>query len=200
MKLSDLQNLTQSQKSAISEISDVLSIICSEHMLPLALTWIPSDVTNSSRKSSTLQIVESACYIDDQNMNEFLHACGECQLNEGQGTAGKALQSNHPFFSPDVKRYNIIDYPLVHHARRFGLNAAVAIRLRSTHTENDHYVLELFLPVNCNESTEQQLLLNNLSITMQRTCRSLRTVSDEASSLQKQIISDRERNLQVIFY
>ncbi|KAI7757640.1 hypothetical protein M8C21_002036 [Ambrosia artemisiifolia] len=43
---------------------------------------------------------------------------------------------------------------------------------------DDDYILEFFLPVNMKGSTEQQLLLNNLSSTMQRICRSLRTVSD----------------------
>ncbi|KAL0286490.1 UNVERIFIED_CONTAM: protein NLP9 [Sesamum angustifolium] len=83
-----------------------------------------------------------------------------------------------PFFYPDVKEYHITEYPLVHHARRFGLNAAVAIRLRSTHTGDDDYILEFFLPVNMKGSIEQQLLLNNLSNTMQKLCTSLRKVSD----------------------
>nr|POF25050.1 protein nlp9 [Quercus suber] len=54
----------------------------------------------------------------------------------------------------------------------------VLIRLRSTYTGEDDYILELFLPVNMRGSAEQQLLLNNLSGTMQRICKSLRTVSD----------------------
>lgn len=111
-------------------------------------------------------------------MQGFVHACCEHYLEEGQGNAGKALQSNRPFFFPDVKNYHISDYPLVHHARKFGLTAAVAIKLRSIHTGDDDYILELFLPVNMKKSTEQQLLLNNLSTTMQRICQSLRTVSD----------------------
>lgn len=66
----------------------------------------------------------------------------------------------------------------MHHARKFALNAAVAIRLRSTYTRNDDYILEFFLPRTTTGSTEQQLLLNNLSNTMQRICRSLRRVSE----------------------
>jgi len=77
-----------------------------------------------------------------------------------------------------VKSYDISEYPLVHHARKFGLNAAVSIRLRSTYTGDDDYILEFFLPVNMSGSSEQQLLLNNLPGTMQRMCKSLRTVSD----------------------
>ena len=57
-------------------------------------------------------------------------------------------------------------------------NAAVAIRLRSTYTGVDDYILEFFLPPNINENKEQQLLLDSLSGTIQRVCKSLRTVSD----------------------
>ncbi|CAJ2645923.1 unnamed protein product [Trifolium pratense] len=78
-------------------------------------------------------------------MEGFVHACIEHPLEEGKGVAGKALQSNHPLFYSDVKTYDISEYPLVHHARKFNLNAAVAIRLRSTYTNNDDYILELFL-------------------------------------------------------
>ncbi|CAL9200863.1 unnamed protein product [Musa hybrid cultivar] len=186
------QNLTKSQMSAFSEILDVLRAVCHGHMLPLALTWVPlwyDDGLNDSRKydigdmKSTsgrhiLCIRESACYVNDTQMQGFLHACAEHHLEKGQGIAGKALQSNHPFFFPDVKVYDIREYPLAHHARKFSLRAAVAIRLRSIYTGNDDYVLEFFLPINCIGSEEQQLLLNNLSNTLQRICRSLRTVSN----------------------
>ncbi|OMO87952.1 putative Zinc finger, BED-type [Corchorus capsularis] len=61
---------------------------------------------------------------------------------------------------------------------QFNLNAAVAIRLRSTYTGDDDYILEFFLPINVKAISEQQLLLNNLSGTMERICTSLRTISD----------------------
>ncbi|RVW34307.1 Protein NLP8 [Vitis vinifera] len=133
--------------------------------------------TSSSGKCM-LCIEETACYVNDREMQGFVHACMKHYIEEGQGVSGKALQSNHPFFFQDVKKYDISEYPLVHHARKFGLNAAVAIRLRSTFTGNDDYILEFFLPLSMKGSPEQQLLLNNLSGTMQKMCRSLRRVSD----------------------
>ncbi|XP_022871638.1 protein NLP9-like [Olea europaea var. sylvestris] len=188
------QCLSKNQRSALAEITDVLRAVCHAHRLPLALTWIPccykegaDDETTtvqvrgcntSSDEKCILCIESTACYVNDRAMQGFMHACREHHLEEGQGIAGKALQSNHPFFYSDVKEYHISEYPLVHHARKFGLNAAVAIRLRSTYTGDDDYILEFFLPVNMKGSTEQQLLLNNLSGTMQRICRSLRTASD----------------------
>ncbi|XP_027354094.1 protein NLP8-like isoform X2 [Abrus precatorius] len=185
--------LSNNKRAALMEIIDVLRAVCHAHRLPLALTWIPccysegTDETEriqikeghtSSIKKCVLCIEESACYINDRALGGFVHACVEHHLEEGQGIAGKALQSNHPFFYTDVKTYDISEYPLVHHARKYNLNAAVAIRLRSIHTNNDDYILEFFLPVNMTGSSEQQLLLDNLSGTMRRVCSGLRTVSD----------------------
>lgn len=139
---------------------------------------VRGDNTNLNGKCM-LCIEDTACYVNDRDMQGFVHACAQNYLEEGQGIVGKALESNQPFFFSDVKNYDISEYPLVHHARKFALNAAVAIRLRSTYTGDDDYILELFLPLNMKGSTEHQLLLNNLSCTMQRICKSLRTVSDE---------------------
>ncbi|XP_042394811.1 protein NLP2-like isoform X2 [Zingiber officinale] len=173
-----LQNLTKSQLSAFSEILDVSRYLCHAYMLPLALSWVPIRPDGNHLSRPILCIQESACYVHDTRMQGFLHACAEHSLETEQGIAGKALQSNHPFFSPDVKEYDIQEYPLVHHARKFNLHAAVAIRVRSTYTGDDDYILEFFLPVNCAGTEEQQLLLNILSSNMKRICRSLRSVSD----------------------
>ncbi|KAI3756619.1 hypothetical protein L1987_56441 [Smallanthus sonchifolius] len=188
------QCLSENQMAALAEITDVLRAVCHAHRLPVALTWIPCRYNEqvgdeiikvrvggrngNLTEKSILCVQTDACYVNDREMQGFVQACSEHHLEESQGIAGKALQSNHPFFFPDVKQYHIIEYPLVQHARKYGLNAAVAIRLRSTYTDDDDYILEFFLPVNMKGSTEQQLLLNNLSSTMQRICRSLRTVSD----------------------
>ncbi|CAN4119835.1 unnamed protein product [Withania somnifera] len=188
------QNLSNNHRDALAEITDVLRTVCHAHKLPLALTWIPCSVTEGEVDGSirvgargcnatlnekcVLCVEDTACYVSDKDMQGFVHACMGHFLEEGEGIVGKALQSNHPFFYPDVKEYHISEYPLVHHVRKFGLNAAVAIRLRSTFTGNDDYILEFFLPISMKGSTEQQLLLNNLSGTMQKICRSLRTVSD----------------------
>jgi hypothetical protein len=186
-----LQFYSENQKAAFTEILDVLRAICHAHMLPLALTWVPTSdgssdghvveqesVFDSRSGKAMLSIHKSACYVNDAKMQGFFHACAESHLEKGQGIVGRALKSNLPFFSPNIREYSIKDYPLAHHARKFGLHAAVAIRLRSTYTGDDDYILEFFLPVNCTGSEEQQLLLNNLSSTMQRICKSLRTVSE----------------------
>ncbi|CAN6249757.1 unnamed protein product [Urochloa humidicola] len=199
---------SENQESAFTEILDVLRAICHAHMLPLALTWVPTSngINNgdcagknigvdSQSGKPVLRIHESACYINDAKMQGFLHACAERHLEKGQGIAGRALKSNLPFFSPNVREYSIEDYPLAHHARKFGLHAAVAIRLRSTYTGNDDYILEFFLPVKCKGCGEQQMLLNNLSSTMQRICKSLRTVSEaEVDSVNAAVASTDKKN------
>uniref|UniRef100_A0A7N0TKC7 Uncharacterized protein n=1 Tax=Kalanchoe fedtschenkoi TaxID=63787 RepID=A0A7N0TKC7_KALFE len=187
------QSLSKNQRDALAEIADVLRTVCHAHRLPLALTWIPCSYTEGLREEfirlhveanterrgkQILCIEESACFANDKSMEGFVQACCENYLEGKQGVAGKALQSNQPFFLPDVKCYDISEYPLVQHARKFGLSAAVAIRLRSTFTDVDDYILELFLPVTMTGSYEQQLLLNSLSSTMQKVCKTLRTVSD----------------------
>uniref|UniRef100_A0A6N2LEY1 Uncharacterized protein n=1 Tax=Salix viminalis TaxID=40686 RepID=A0A6N2LEY1_SALVM len=195
------QCLSSNKRAALSEIADVLRAVCHAHRLPLALTWIPCNYTEetldeitkvrvreaNSRSSGkcVLCIESTACYANGKEMQAFVHACAEHYIEEGQGIAGKALQSNCPFFFPDIKAYDITEYPFVHHARKYGLNAAVAIRLRSTHTGDEDYILEFFLPVNIKGSSDQQLLLNNLSGTMQRICKSLRTVSETESVRQE---------------
>ncbi|KAG4384819.1 hypothetical protein AAZX31_13G327600 [Glycine max] len=211
-----LQCLSNNKKATLTEIVDVLRSVCHAHRLPLGLTWIPCCFTecsrgeassiriegghSTSRGKNILCLEESACYITDRAMGGFVRACMEHRLEEGKGIAGKALQSNHPFFYPDVKTYDISEYPLVHHARKYNLNAAVAIRLRSTYTNDDDYILEFFLPVNMKGSSEQQLLLDNLSGTMQRICSSLRTVSEtELSGMESLAVGLGKKNAPSFF-
>ncbi|KAK7264376.1 hypothetical protein RJT34_31984 [Clitoria ternatea] len=209
------QCLSNNKRAALTEIIDVLRAVCHAHKLPLALTWIPccfsegigetgririKEGHTSSNEKCVLCIEESACYTNDRAVGGFVHACVEHYLEEAQGIAGKALQSNHPFFYTDVKTYDISEYPLVHHARKYNLNAAVAIRLRSTYTNDDDYILEFFLPVKMTGSSEQQLLLDNLSGTMRRICRSLRTVSDaEISGIEGSEVGIQKEKVPAVF-
>ncbi|KAL6868275.1 hypothetical protein ACP4OV_015120 [Aristida adscensionis] len=204
------QIITGNQKSAYMEILDVLRITCRAHMLPLALVWVPlcssknanvsvehgdQDINFALRNKDLLCIHESACYVNDIRMHDFVRACAEHPLERGQGVAGNAMLTNNPFFSSDVRDYDMHDYPLAQHARKFGLCAAVAIRLRSTFTGKEDYVLECFLPLLCKGSEEQQLLLDKISVTLQRVCKSLRTVSDAELMEDNKIIPSKEKGL-----
>lgn len=191
-----LERLSQGRQAALTEISAVLKAVCEAHNLPLAQTWVPT-CSHSSNDMRTHSITEQVggcysgkavlrtrdgdgpCYVSESHIWGFRRACLEHGLEKGQGVPGKAIQTNLPVFDSDVKSYNKDEYPLGHYAKLFGLVSAVAIRLRSVHTGNDDFILEFFLPRDCIDSKEQQLLLNSLSLTMQRICQSLRTLSEK---------------------
>jgi len=191
-----LQIPVESRQAVLPEILEVLIAVCETHKLPLAQTWVPCRHCNivaggRSNKGSCIgndfhsggqvcmSTIVEACYGTDSNMLGFQEACSEQHLLKGQGVPGKAYASNQPYFSGDVSTFSKTEYPLVHYARLFGLRASVGIRLRSTYSGTDDYVLEFFLPIDCKDIREQQLMLNSLSMTMQSVCRSLRTVSDK---------------------
>lgn len=201
------ERLSQGRQAVLNEIAEVLTAVCETHKLPLAQTWVPTyrygsmdikvhqsgskrmrsengsglsrNTSSSPCSGEILRTGDGPCYVSDGRIWGFRRACLEHSLEKGQGVAGKAFETNQPNFDSDVKIHCKTEYPLAHHAKCFGLGAAVAIRLRSIRTGNDDFILEFFLPSTCVESKEQQLLLNSLSITMQRTCRSLRTITDE---------------------
>lgn len=164
----------------------MLRCVCDTHKLPLAQTWAPcvqqgkggcrhSD-ENYTHCVSTL---DSACYVAEEEVAGFHEACSEHHLLKGEGIAGKAFMTNQPCFSEDITQFCKTEYPLSHHARVFDLHAAVAIRLRSTYTGTADFVLEFFLPRNCKEAEDQRQMLDSLSSVVERTCQSLRVVTDE---------------------
>ncbi|GFP78970.1 protein nlp5 [Phtheirospermum japonicum] len=167
-----LQTSDSSYHAALPEILDALRSACSTHGLPLAQTW------SDHNSKICFSPVESACYIGDLRMQGFHEACSENHLLRGQGAVGKAFGTNQPCFSPDVSACSKAEYPLSHHARMFGLKAAVAIRLRSVCTGSADFVLEFFLPTRCVDPEEQKKMLTSLSATIQGVCRTLRVVTD----------------------
>ncbi|MCO5565154.1 hypothetical protein L7F22_018827 [Adiantum nelumboides] len=185
-----LQVQSKAQQEVLEEISEILMAACKTHKLPLAQAWVPCGLdvcphVNESSKNGIggapdVGLCTGNCpfFLQDLGLKGFRQACSEECLERGQGVPGKAFLSNTPFFSSDIKDYCKAEYPLVHYARVFNLGATVAIRLRSAFTADNDYVLEFFLPRTCSELIEQQNLLNALSVTMQRVCRSLRTITD----------------------
>ncbi|MCO5592645.1 hypothetical protein L7F22_046648 [Adiantum nelumboides] len=190
-----MQVQTDVRHAVFTEISEVLVAVCGTHKLPLAQTWLPcrlyctpdgtviresysfTGVASYDSSRAGLFTGDGPYCANDPGVDGFRQACSEHCLERDQGVPGKAFVSNEPFFACDIKEYSKSDYPLGHLARIFKLSAAVAIRLRSVLTGGNDYILEFFLPQTCVDPSAQQLLLNTLSITMQRVCRSLRTVT-----------------------
>ena len=136
--------------------------------------------------------VDDACYLGDPTVREFQEACSEHHLLKGQGVAGQAFLTNGPCFSPDVANYKKSEYPLSHHANMFGLHGAVAIRLRCIHTGDADFVLEFFLPKDCDNMEEQRKMLNALSTIMAHVPRSLRTVTDKELEEESEVVEREE--------
>lgn len=191
-----VQICNEGRQAALAEILAVLTAVSEAHKLPLAQTWVPCRhrniiATGGGKKKNCasfdgscmgqvcMSTIDSAFYVIDAHMWGFRDACTEHHLQKGQGLPGKAFASNQPCFSNDISSFSKTEYPLVHYARLFNLAAAVAIRLRSTHTGNDDYILEFFLPTDCKDSQNLQMLLKSVSVTMHHVCQSLRMLTDK---------------------
>lgn len=182
----NVESPSKSYEAAIPEIREVLSSACETHGLPLAQTWAPCSQQGKGgcRHSDEnyvhcVSTIDHACHVADPCIQPFHEACSEHHLLKGQGVAGRAFLTNQPCFSSDITYLGKTEYPLSHHARMFGLCAAVAIRLRSIHTGKADFVLEFFLPVDCKDHDKQKNMLGSLSILIQQVCKNLRVVTEE---------------------
>ncbi|XP_004301980.1 PREDICTED: protein NLP5-like [Fragaria vesca subsp. vesca] len=173
-------------QAVLPEIREVLRSACETHNLPLAQTWVSciQQAKDGCRHSDDnyvhcVSTVDQACHVTDPHIRGFHEACSEHHLLKGQGIVGRAFMTNQPCFSNDITSLAKTEYPLSHHARMFGLHAAVAIRLRSIDTGSTDFVLEFFLPVDCRDPEEHKKMLTSLSLIIQNICRSLRVVTDK---------------------
>ncbi|VAI35564.1 unnamed protein product [Triticum turgidum subsp. durum] len=175
-----------SYKDALPEILEVLRAACVTHKLPLAQTWVTcaQQGKRGSRHSDEnyrhcISTIDAACYVNDPQMQNFHESCSDHHLLHEQGVVGKAFTTNQPCFLPDIGSSTKMEYPLSHHAKIFNLKGAVAIRLRCTRTGTADFVLEFFLPTDCEALEEQKAVLDSLSGTMRSACRTLRVVTDK---------------------
>ncbi|XP_022762945.1 protein NLP2-like [Durio zibethinus] len=178
-------------QAALPEIAEVLRSVCKIYKLPLALTWAQClDQFNSGCRLSDENfyhcVVDTACFVADEDFSDFLEACSEHHLLRGQGIVGRAFTTNKQCFANDITAFSKRNYPLSHYARMFGLRGAVAIPLQSTFTGSVELVLELFLPKDCQDSEAQKQMLNSLSSFMQRACQSFYVVVDK--ELEEEVI------------
>ncbi|XP_013585975.1 protein NLP4 isoform X2 [Brassica napus] len=194
-----LKGCDLSYKAALPEIRNLLRCACETHKLPLAQTWVSCLQQsksgcrhNDENYIHCVSTIDEACYLGDPTVREFQEACSEHHLLKGQGVAGQAFLTNGPCFSPDVANYKKSEYPLSHHANMFGLHGAVAIRLRCIHTGDADFVLEFFLPKDCDNMGEQRKMLNALSTIMAHVPRSLRTVTDKELEEESEVVEREE--------
>ncbi|XP_044489095.1 protein NLP1-like [Mangifera indica] len=164
----------------LQELSEVLTSVCQRHSFPLALTWVSCDneaeggcLQSDENYAHCFCTVNSACFAASEKLSGFLDACSEHQLLQGQGLVGKAFLTGQQCFAADITAFSKSKYPLSHHARLFGLSAAVAIPLRSINTGLVEYILEFFFPKQCQDTKEQKWMLNLLSMFIEESCQTI---------------------------
>ncbi|PRQ16619.1 putative transcription factor Nin-like family [Rosa chinensis] len=189
-----IQIRNEGRQNALTEILEILTMVCETHKLPLAQTWVPCMHRNvlayggGMKKSCTsfdgscmeqvcMSTTDVAVYIVDAHMWGFREACVEHHLQKGQGVAGRAFLSRNACFCRDISQFRKTEYPLVHYARMFELTSSFAICLQSTHTGNDDYILEFFLPPSIRDSCEQQTLLGSILAIVKDHCQNLKVAS-----------------------
>ena len=188
------QIYNEGRQNALAEILEILAVVCEAHKLPLAQTWVPCEnrsvlahggalkkscasLDGSCMGQVCMSTTDVAVYVVDPHMCGFREACIEHHLQKGQGVAGRAFLSHNSCFCGNITQFCKTEYPLVHYARMFGLTSCFAICLRSTHTGDDDYILEFFLPPSITDLYEQQILLGSLLEMMKQHFQSLKIAS-----------------------
>ncbi|GMH18135.1 hypothetical protein Nepgr_019976 [Nepenthes gracilis] len=196
-------------ETSLPEILNVLRTACDIHNLPLAKTWAPciqqgkGGCWHPANHAQCVSTVDSACYVRDPRVQEFHEACSEYHLLRGQGVVGEAFMTNDPRVATDVTAFTKAEYSLSHLAKLFGLRAAVAIQVRSACKESTFYVLEFFLPLDCQDAglTLHSKLVESVSMEIKQLCQNVRLLT--ADDLQQQPVyslneticfSDKEPN------
>ncbi|XP_039045243.1 protein NLP6-like [Hibiscus syriacus] len=202
------QICNESRQSALTDILEILTVVCETHKLPLAQTWVPCKHRSvlfhggGLKKSCTsfdgscmgqvcMSTTDVAFYVVDAHMWGFRDACLEHHLQKGQGVAGRAFLSLNSCFCSDITQFCKTEYPLVHYARMFGLTSCFAICLRSTYTRDDDYIIEFFLPPAIADRNEQQTLLGSILATMKQHFQSLKVASGAE-------LEDHEGSIEII--
>ncbi|XP_010915986.3 protein NLP3 [Elaeis guineensis] len=201
----NVQICNEGRQAALAEILKILTMVCEAYKLPLAQTWVPcrhrsilahggglkkncSSFDGTCMGQVCMSTTDVAFHVIDAHMWGFREACVEHHLQKGQGVAGRAFASRRPCFSKDITQFSKIEYPLVHYARMFGLACCFALCLQSTQTGHDDYVLEFFLPPDCEDAGEQLALLQSMTTMMEKCFCSLKVITDvelqEGSSLE----------------
>ncbi|KAM7475215.1 hypothetical protein LguiB_022458 [Lonicera macranthoides] len=190
----------ESYRALLAELQEVLKSVCDAHELPLAQTWAPCNQQGKGgcrhtdqNYTSCISIVDSASYVPNKQVSSFHEACAEHHLLRGEGVAGGAFLTNQLCFAPNIRDFSKTEYPLSHHARLFDLRAAVAMRVRSSYTGSNDFILEFFLPWDCEDGEEQNRVIGSLLSVIQQVSRSLRVVADEEVA-EETAIPEKERD------
>uniref|UniRef100_A0A0D9VBZ3 RWP-RK domain-containing protein n=1 Tax=Leersia perrieri TaxID=77586 RepID=A0A0D9VBZ3_9ORYZ len=168
-------------RAAMAEVSVLLTTVCEAHNLPLAQTWVRC--TSCSRGGgggdgeAILMTTAGAPFhlaagAGADDARGFRDACVEHHLRCGAG-AGAAV------FCADVARCSKDDYPLAHYAGMYGLAGCLVLRADiagAGSEEEEHAVLELFLPPDCAGVAEQKAAVDAITATIKDCSGDLRAI------------------------
>ncbi|XP_020597489.1 protein NLP3 [Phalaenopsis equestris] len=183
-----IQSCNEGRHAALVEILEILTVVCEAQKLPLAQTWVPCQHDNilAHRDSPTcdgscmghvcMSTSGAAFHVVDAHMWGFRDACSEHHLQKGQGVVGRAFAAKHSCFCSDITKFSKTEYPLVHYAQMFGLGSCLALFLRSSHSEDDVYIAEFFLPSDCKDLIRQRALLESISTLLKQSFQSLKVI------------------------
>ncbi|KAJ6316890.1 hypothetical protein OIU78_020055 [Salix suchowensis] len=168
------QGPSMNRIAASTKLFDILEYICNLYKLPVAGTWISYNRggnTNSNEKR-ILCIDYNACYTLTLSMDDYMYGYAHHRLEEGQGVVGKALQSNfhiqHDVYEPDLTDFS--DSNIESNWQNRSLWASFAIRLTSTHSCKDDYILEFFFPEDMEDTSKRRRLTSKVLRTLQKNC------------------------------
>ncbi|KAJ6778957.1 PROTEIN NLP8 [Salix koriyanagi] len=157
-----------------TKLFDILEYICPLYDIPDGqsdMDFYNGGGNTNSNEKRILCIDYSACYTL-MSVDKFVGAYTLHRVEEGQGVAGKALQSNI-HIQHDISVLDPADFPDSDSQRlcqNRTFNASFAIRLTSTHSCKDDYVLEFFLPYGMEDTSKRELLISKVLRTLQENC------------------------------
>ncbi|KAF7113071.1 hypothetical protein RHSIM_RhsimUnG0164200 [Rhododendron simsii] len=135
----------RARTTAFQELNTVLKTVCEIHNLPLAMTWVPCSVCNGLLQVPLLSEAVEYCGHNEDGFDEFVEVIKCRHLGKG-GVAGMVLSSPNMLYCSDITKLSLTEYPLVPYARQLQFRGWFTLCLQSSHTANDIYTVEFFLP------------------------------------------------------
>ncbi|XP_027169095.1 protein NLP6-like [Coffea eugenioides] len=171
---SDLEKSSTDISHALCDIHKALVEACQTHKLPVAQTWMPQLGKCQSYTDNALSTTSNEYYLEHAGFSLFRDICESFQLLRGQGVVWQAFSSGTPCFCGDMTKLSIAEYSFAHIGKKVLLDSSLAICLKSDHTGDHVYVLELFLPFRTADPTK---LLEAVLLTMKKHLNSFRLAS-----------------------
>ncbi|KAG5563529.1 hypothetical protein RHGRI_006085 [Rhododendron griersonianum] len=168
----------EARTTAFQELKTVLKMVCEICELPLAMTWVPCSACDDLLRGQPEVVVEfqdSSCY---NRLTTFVGVSKFSHLRKG-GVAGMVLSPPNMLYCSDITQLSLAEYPLVPYARLCKFRGWFTLCLQSSHTANDIYVLEFFLPTSERYGDNSWTTLRLILGTMEENFRTFKLASGQ---------------------